>query len=46
MEGFGGILAHYVEQRPLDYLASRPPGSKAVNMTLVVTPQEPTAAEG
>jgi len=46
MEAFGGLLAHYIEQRPIDDLASRPPGSKAVKMTLIVTPQEPTAAEG
>lgn len=46
MEAFEGLLATYVEQRPIDDIASRPAGSKAVRMTFIVTPQEPTAAEG
>ncbi|MGW3108466.1 hypothetical protein [Streptomyces sp. NPDC001100] len=46
MEAFGGLLARYIEQRPIDDLASRPPGSRAVRMALIVTPQDPTTAEG
>ncbi|GAB2702323.1 hypothetical protein [Kitasatospora kifunensis] len=44
-ETFDALLARYLEQRPIDDLASRPPGSRAVNLTLIVTPQDPTAAE-
>jgi DNA-binding transcriptional ArsR family regulator len=37
------LLLDYAEQRPLDDLATRPPGSVAVEFTLLVVPSEPTA---
>ena len=45
MEAFEGLLAEYIEQRPIDDVATRPAGSKAVSMTLIVAPQAPTSAE-
>lgn len=45
MEAFDGLLADLVEQRPIDDVASRPDGSRAVSMTLIVAPQAPTSAE-
>lgn len=45
MESFEALLTAYVEERPLDDVASRPAGSKAVSMTLIVTPHAPTAGE-
>ncbi|HEY2443655.1 MAG TPA: winged helix-turn-helix domain-containing protein [Streptosporangiaceae bacterium] len=38
------LFSRYVEERPLDDLAARPPGSVAVDFTIVVVPQEPTQA--
>ncbi len=46
MEAFAGHITRYVEERPIDDVASRPPGSKAVTMTLIAAPQAPIAAEG
>ena len=37
------LLADYVEQRPLDDIASRPEGSVPVEFTLMVVPRKPTA---
>ena len=45
MEAFDRLLAPYLEQRPIDDVASRPVGSKAIKMSLIAAPQEPTAAE-
>jgi DNA-binding transcriptional ArsR family regulator len=45
MEAIDGLLADYIEQRPIDDLTSRPDGSRAVSMTLIVAPQAPTSAE-
>ncbi len=42
---FEKLLAHYTDGRPIDDVASRPAGSKAVDMTLIVIPHGPTAAE-
>ena len=39
-----GLLSRYVEQRPIDDLAARPPGSVPVDFTLVVVPHEPDDA--
>ena len=45
MGAFEQLVAAYVEQRPLDDVASRPEGSRAVTMTLIVVPHAPTEAE-
>jgi len=45
MEAFDGLIAPYIEERPIDDMASRPPGSKAVTLTFIVAPQAPIAAE-
>ena len=45
MEAFERLVLEYAEQRPLDDVASRPPGSKAVTMTLIAAPQDPIAVE-
>jgi DNA-binding transcriptional ArsR family regulator len=37
------LLADYVDQRPLDDIASRPEGSVPVEFTLMVVPRKPTA---
>ncbi len=36
-----GLIAGYTEQRPIDDLAARPPGSVPVDFTLFVVPHEP-----
>jgi DNA-binding transcriptional ArsR family regulator len=45
MRSIEALILGYVEQRPLDDLASRPAGSKAVTITQIVAPQAPTAGE-
>lgn len=45
VEAFDALVSAYVEQRPLDDVASRPEGSRAVTMTLIVAPHAPTEAE-
>jgi len=45
MEAFDGLVTEYVEQRPIDDVTSRPAGSRAVSMTLIVAPRAPTSAE-
>jgi hypothetical protein len=45
MQAFEALIGAYVEQRPLDDVGSRPDGSHAVTMTLVVAPHPPTEAE-
>jgi DNA-binding transcriptional ArsR family regulator len=45
MRSIEALILEYVEQRPLDDLASRPAGSKAVTITQIVAPQPPTAVE-
>ena len=42
-EAMDALLADYVEQRPLDDIASRPEGSVPVEFTLMVVPRKPTA---
>jgi hypothetical protein len=37
MQGIEALILEYVEQRPLDDLASRPAGSKAVTITQIMT---------
>jgi DNA-binding transcriptional ArsR family regulator len=37
------VLSKYVDERPLDDLASRPPGSVPVEFTFIVVPHEPTS---
>jgi DNA-binding transcriptional ArsR family regulator len=44
-EAMERLLLRYIEERPIDDVGSRPPGSRAVNFTFIVTPQEPTAGE-
>ena len=39
-----GVLLDYVDRRPLDDLASRPPGSVPVEFTLIVVPREATSS--
>lgn len=36
-------MTELVEERPLDDLSSRPPGSVPVEFTFVVVPREPTS---
>jgi hypothetical protein len=36
-------LSEYVDKRPLDDLAARPPGSVPVEFTLMVVPKAPTS---
>ena len=43
---FEKLISDYTDQRPLDDLASRPPGSVPVELSLFVVPCEPTAAGG
>jgi hypothetical protein len=43
-EAMDALLADYVEQRPLDDIASRPQGSVPVEFTLIVVPRRPTAS--
>jgi DNA-binding transcriptional ArsR family regulator len=43
---FEALLMRYIAERPIDDVESRPPGSRAVGFTLIVTPQDPTAGEG
>jgi hypothetical protein len=38
------VLATYIEERPLDDLESRPPGSVPVDFSLFVVPREPTSS--
>ena len=45
VEAFEELITEYVEERPLDEVASRPDGSRAVSMTLIVVPHAPTEAE-
>jgi hypothetical protein len=45
VEDFERLLVRYVDSRPIGNVASRPAGSRAVDLTLIVVPQEPTAAE-
>ncbi|MFE9421722.1 helix-turn-helix domain-containing protein [Kitasatospora sp. NPDC006697] len=45
MTAFDALITAYVEQRPLDDLAARPPGSRAVDLTVIATPQDPMEAE-
>lgn len=45
MEAFEALVTDYVEQRPLDDIASRPAGSKAVTMTMIVAPHAPMESE-
>jgi hypothetical protein len=45
MKAFEALVTEYVEQRPLDDVSSRPAGSRAVTMTLIVAPHAPTEAE-
>jgi len=40
---FETLIADYTDQRPLDDLASRPPGSVPVDFSLFVVPREPTS---
>jgi DNA-binding transcriptional ArsR family regulator len=42
---FEKLVVHYTDRRPIYDVASRPAGSKAVDMTLIVVPHEPVAAE-
>lgn len=44
VEAIDALVADYVEQRPLDDLNSRPPGSVPVEITCIVIPREPTMA--
>ena len=37
------MMSELVEERPLDDLSSRPPGSVPVEFTFVVVPREPTS---
>lgn len=37
------LIGDYVEQRPLDDISSRPPGSMPVELTLLVVPREPAS---
>jgi hypothetical protein len=37
------VITAYVDERPLDDLASRPPGSVPVDFTFLVVPREPTS---
>jgi DNA-binding transcriptional ArsR family regulator len=45
MAEFEKLVVHYTDRRPIDDVTSRPAGSKAVDMTLIVVPHEPVAAE-
>lgn len=45
MRAIDECITRYVDERPIDDVAARPAGSKAVSVTLIVTPQEPTTAE-
>jgi hypothetical protein len=40
---FEELITAYIEERPLDDLASRPAGSVPVDFTLLVVPREPTS---
>jgi DNA-binding MarR family transcriptional regulator len=40
---FEKLISDYTDQRPLDDLASRPPGSVPVDFSLFVVPREPTS---
>ena len=40
---FDAMITDYVEQRPLDDLTARPPGSVPVDFTMLVVPREPLA---
>ena len=40
---FEKLIGDYTDQRPLDDLASRPPGSVPVDFSLFVVPREPTS---
>lgn len=42
IDGIDQLFSRYVEERPLDDVAARPPGSVPVDFTIVVVPQEPT----
>lgn len=45
MGTFEQLIARYVEERPLDDVSSRPEGSRAVTLTLIVAPHAPTMSE-
>jgi DNA-binding transcriptional ArsR family regulator len=44
VQAIDSLITDYCEQRPLDDLASRPPGSVPVDFTTLVIPLEPTAS--
>jgi hypothetical protein len=43
IEAIDSVIAGYTEERPLDDLSSRPPGSVPVDFTLFVVPSELTS---
>lgn len=44
-DAIDALIRDYVNKRPLDDVASRPPGSVPVEFTLMIVPQEPIEAE-
>jgi DNA-binding transcriptional ArsR family regulator len=43
-DAIDALVTDYVEQRPLDDIASRPEGSVPIEFTLIVVPRKPTTA--
>lgn len=45
MEDLERLIVRYVDKRPIGDVSTRPRGSRAVDLTLIVVPQDLTAAE-
>lgn len=43
-DAIDALIGRYVEERPIDDLAARPPGSVPVDLTLLVVPRESTSS--